>query len=293
MVVLYPSQKEKLLFDSNEVSMIRIKFKSINPHLFSFTELNHELNKQVYYMSNRSVYRSKKHIEYKLHAGDFLGAGHLAHICTPNTSLQAILAETEGTLKSLNNNNEYVFKPNLYPTALSLLQDNFGVFKIEKQDVKFEQTIIYEQEASSRVFAICDLFISSNYLLSASEEPKRKFTINLKNREVLWRYYFVHQHQTSFSEHIKIYNGKKKLEIQELTQVILINNKQATRVTLSKEIALVNTYNNVKLLATIDQNPEISESKSIKLPTPALEKLTAFKDLKGSPLGVEMYVSVK
>lgn len=292
IVVLYPSEKENLLFGSKEVSFIRIKLKSKNPYFFNFTELNHRLGDQIYYLSNRITFRPKEDTtERRLHSGVYLNDKYLALNCGPNANLSTHFPLGNSEVSGISQSLDSVVQIEEQTKAGDIFGGDFGVYQIKTESDVEPIRLVYEKDPTPRVFAVCDLLLSSTYLAKNPEELHRKFTIRLKNRAVYWRYYFVNQQESLFDD-VQIFDGKQKVDLSEAKQVNLINNRMAKRVTFIEKRLLFNKYPDVKLLATIGERSGISKTKSIKLPTPSSEKVGVFSDFGDDSFIVEMYVNV-
>jgi hypothetical protein len=293
IVILYPEAKESLMQEMNTEFIIRFHLVSKNPHFFNFTELDHDLDNERYYLSTRSSkIREDNSDEMLLHDTDYLNRTNIAYVADSKTDIFKLSGEN--SLRIFNSNEEEISaeSTNADGELGSLLGQEYGTYTVVSSNLPEGKKLIYLEYIKPRSFGVTEFVLNKNYLANHSLEVERKFTIKLKNRSVFWRYYFIEQNER-IPGYIDFTEGRSKLEISDPSPVTLINNKQGALVSILKPKPLQYKYKDLKLLATINENSTKTNAKSIKLPTPSPERLKAFYHQNTQVYYAEMYINYK
>lgn len=273
--------------------MIRFSLFSKNRNFFNFTELDHDLNYQRYYISNRKIYRThSENSTFVLHQDQFLNQNQLVLIGSPSTDLQKLFGF--GEIKIIGETDEKTLNDssNSSKKMGEVLSGHFGQYQVFSIDYPDGVILLYVKELTPRAFLIADFFIDEDYLQKRPHEQQRVFNVKLKNRAVFWRYYFIEQSE-KIPQSVEIFDGKTKLKIADIEEVKLINNKKAVVTTVSSQLPLFYQYEDRKLLATINENVSLSSPNIIKLPLPSPDRIKALGELGEKAYLVEMYVTYK
>ncbi len=293
VVVLYPESKEKLLLESNDNHLIRLVLVSKNRNFFNFTELDHDLNNQRYYITNKEVYRTQSETpDYVLHQGKYLNENQLVFVGNASTSIQKLFGIGDLKISSDKGEIEVLQSSDQARVLGEILADDFGVYQVISEDYPEGIKLMYGKEITPRSFIIVDFHIGGDYLKNRQQEQQRIFLLKLNNRKAYWRFYFIEQDQI-LPALLEIFDGKTKLKISGFEEVTLINNKKAVVATLSDPMPLFYQYKDLKLLATIGEKISSSTPNTIKLSSPISTRIKAFGERKERAYLVEMYITYK
>ena len=294
--ILGKSDKSFLLSLSKEAIRFRFGIQMKNRYFENFSKIRPQ-EPYMKYIFRNEVYQEIRDEEsevqdIRLYSGKLLSDANFNFCLLGNFQPHKVW----GNELTISNGNNNYFEGEIDETTQlgQLLTDDYGSYQVKSSKADEEDEIFYLEAELKKSWGIIEISLQSSAHTEYEKVIGSHFKINIDARKVFWTYYFV-SNDNNYFKNISIFIGKDKVDFSDAEQVILPNNRAATKITSKIAISLSKFYEGPKIYAELEdaapqESREVSGKNKVNLPTPDINRIKAVANNGEIRYYSEMYI---